>query len=89
MASSFLKVPSDVMDYAFDWSTWLGTDTISSDDVTVETGITKDSDTSTTTKVTVWLSGGTDDTDYKVTSKVVTAEGRTKSKYMVIKVRAI
>jgi hypothetical protein len=83
---TFSKDPDDVLDYVFDWSTWLGADTIASDTVTVATGLTKDSDSNTTTAVTVWLSGGTPGTSYKVTSKITTAAGRTKTASIVINV---
>lgn len=79
MASAiFHKDPDAVLDYYFDWSEWLATgETISSNTITVPTGITKDSDSATTTKVTVWLSGGTDGTTYTVACKIVTSAGRT------------
>jgi len=41
----FLKDPDAVLDYGFDWSDWLADgETISTSTWTVETGITKDSD---------------------------------------------
>ena len=65
------KDPSAVLDYAFDWSNWLGaSETISSATVTVDAGLTKDSQSNTTTKVTVWLSGGTLATIYKTLSRL-------------------
>jgi hypothetical protein len=51
-----LKDPQAVLDYGFDWSKWLGTDTISTSTWTVPVGITKDSDTHDTTTTTIWLS---------------------------------
>ena len=89
MSSTFTKDPDDVVDYAFNWSAWLGADTIYSDTVTVESGITKDSDSDTTTVVTVWLSGGTNGTSYKVTSKITTAGGRTKTASIIINVEEL
>ena len=86
MAQRFNKDPNEVLDFTFDWSTWLGADTISSDTVTVETGLTKDSDSNDTTSVTVWVSGGTAGNHYNVSSKVVTAGGRTAERTIVIDV---
>lgn len=83
----FVKDPNEVLDYTFDWSTWLNGDTISTDTVTVATGLTKNSDSNTTTGVTVWLSGGTAGNNYNVTSQIVTAAGRTAERTIVIKVR--
>ena len=83
----FVKDPDEVLDFVFDWSTWLAGDTISSDTVTAETGITKDSDSNDTDSVTVWLSGGTAGNAYKVTSQIVTAAGRTAERTLIIQVR--
>ena len=81
---TFSKDPDDVLDFTFDWSTWLAGDTISSDTVTVATGLTKDSDSNDTDSVTVWVSGGTNGQSYKVTSQIVTAGGRTKTASIII-----
>lgn len=87
MSQQFVKDPDEVLDYTFDWSTWLNGDTIASDTVTVDTGLTKDSDSNDTDSVTVWLSGGTAGTAYKVSSKIVTAAGRTAERTIIITVR--
>lgn len=97
--TSFTKDPAAVLDYCFDWkaetngtgeSDWLASgETISSHSVTVESGLTKDSDaaTDTNTSVTVWLSGGTDGDDYTVTCQITTSAGRTDERSVTIKVR--
>lgn len=72
--------------------------TISSYTVTVPAGITKDSDNknvvtirgvtyAVNTVVTVWLSGGTDGTDYDVLCHIVTSDNRTLDQTMRIPVR--
>lgn len=83
------KDPDAVLDYKFDWSAWLGTDTIASRQVTVDSGLTKDSDaiTDTSKSVTVWLSGGAPVTSYSVRCRIVTAGGRTDDRTVTIKVR--
>jgi len=87
MAQTFVKDPDAVLDYAFDWSSWLATDeTISSHTVTVDTGITKDSDSESSGIVTVWLSGGTADTVYDVACKIVTSASRTDERTIKIRV---
>ena len=54
------KDPESVLDYTINWSDFLTTgDTISSATYTVDTGLTKDSNSNTTTTTTVTLSGGT------------------------------
>ena len=88
MAQIFVKDPDATLDYAFDWSSWLATgETISSHTVTVDTGITKDSDSEASGIVRVWLSGGTDDITYDVACEIVTSAGRTDERTMAIYVR--
>ena len=86
-ANEFTKDSNAVLDYIWDWSDWLGSDTISSSSVTVQTGLTADSDSNTTTTATVWLSGGTPGEDYEVTNRIVTAGARTEDRTIIIMVR--
>lgn len=83
----FTKDPDAVLDYSIDWTTWLAGDTISTSTWTVPAGITKDSDSSTTTSTTVWLSGGSLGQNYKLTNRIVTAGGRTEDRSVEIQVR--
>ncbi len=82
MPRSFTHDPDAVLDYLFDWSDWLGADTIASHTVTAGTGLTVDSSTATTTAVTVWLSGGSVGASYAVTCHIVTAAGREEDRTM-------
>lgn len=75
-----------MLDYSIDWEDWLGTDTIASVTWTVPTGLTKDSQSNTTTVATVWLSGGTADTLYAVECRIMTAGGRTQDKTVYLRV---
>lgn len=88
-ANEFTKGPTDILDYIWDWSNWLGSDTIASSSFTVQTGLTADSDSNTATTATVWLSGGTPGENYEVIDCIVTANtpARTKSKRATMKVR--
>ena len=82
-----LKDPSAVLDYVFDWTEWLATgETITDHTITPDTGITVDSSTEDTGKVTVWLSGGTAGINYKVACLITTTEGRTDERTIWIKV---
>lgn len=87
---TFLKRDSAILDYVIDWSPWLATDsdTISTSTWTVETGITKVSDTifGTNTKTRIWLSGGTTDDEYLLTNTITTDMGRTDERTIQIKV---
>ena len=81
------KDPSAVLDYSFDWSAWLGTDTIDSSSWSVPTGITKTSDSHTFITTTVWLSAGTVGTNYEVVNTIITAGGRTDQRTITIRCR--
>ena len=82
----FVKDPQDVLDYQIDWSDWLDTDTISTSAWVVQTGLTKDSSSNTTTTATVWLSGGTNGNQYVLTNTITTANGRTVERSFIVKV---
>lgn len=82
-----IKDPDAVLDYRIDWSAWLGDDTITASTWTVPSGIAKDSDTHDTTSATIWLSGGTLMTSYKLVNRIVTAGGRTEDRTLPIDVR--
>lgn len=82
----FIKDPDAVLDYAFDWEEyWLESgETIASHTITVQTGITKDSDSESDGIVTVWLSGGTAGSTYEVACEIVTTNGRTDERTISI-----
>lgn len=94
----FTKDPDAVLDYKFDWANttnggstpdWLASgETISTRTVTVEAGLTKDSDslTDSATSVTIWLSGGTAGESYTVHCRIVTSAGRTDDRTVTIEV---
>ena len=82
---NFPKDPQAVLDFEFDWSNWLQSgETISSHDITVPTGITLASDAESGGIVTVWLSGGTDGTNYIVACEITTSSARTDERSMRI-----
>jgi hypothetical protein len=87
MAQVFIKDPNAVLDYSFNWAPWLASgETISASTMAVQTGLTKDSDTSTTTSATVWLSGGTAGTSYTVANRITTTDLRTDERTIIIQV---
>lgn len=85
--TTLVKDPDSVLDYGFDWSLWLNGDTISTSAWTVPVGLTKDSDSATTTTTTIWLSGGTPGQLYPITDRVVTAGGRTDDRSFKLRVQ--
>lgn len=85
--ADFIKDPSSVLDYTVDWSNWLASgETISASAFTVESGLTKDSESNGDTSGTVWLSGGTAGTAYSVTHQITTTAGRTDERSFVVDV---
>jgi hypothetical protein len=75
-----VKDPNAVLDYSIDWSQWLadaGADAINTSNWTVPAGITKDSQTNTSTQSKVWLSGGSAGQTYRVVNRITTTGGRT------------
>lgn len=86
---TFRKDPDAVLDYKFDWSTWLPTgDTIATATVTASTGLTVDSSSITDSgaSVTAWLSGGTVGAIYTLTCRIVTDQGRTEDRAISIRI---
>lgn len=81
------KDPQATLDWAFDWSKWLAPgEEISSATVTVDSGLTKASESNTATKVTVWLAGGTLGVTYKVACRITTNQGRIDERTIGIRV---
>jgi hypothetical protein len=85
---TWAKDSQAVLDWAFDWSKWLavGESITGTPTVTVDAGLTKDSQSNTTNTVTVWLSGGTLGTTYKVACRITTNQGRTDERTIGIRV---
>jgi hypothetical protein len=87
---AFVKDPGEVKDYAIDWTAHLATsETITTSTWVVATGITKDSDSTTTTVATIWLSGGSEGTEYRVTNHVVTDQGREFERSFTVNVQQL
>lgn len=88
---TYIKQPHEVLDYDFDYSEWLPTaDTIISTTVTADAGITLGStiiDPATLRVVKQWVSGGSDNTTYKIQLTATTAGGRVKEIEFKIRVR--
>lgn len=71
--------PNAILDYAVDWSTWLASgETITASTWTVPTGLTTATPAASFAagKATIWLTGGTAGTSYRVTNHITTSAGR-------------
>lgn len=80
---AYVKDPGDVKDYKIDWTSHLLVNGVAGDTVTVstwvvQTGITQTTPAPsfTTTSTTIWLTGGTAGSEYRITNHVTTAQGR-------------
>ena len=81
------KDPDAVLDYIVDWSDWLDTDTITGAPVwTVPTGLTKASQSNTTTTATAWISGGAQGMTYTLGCRITTTGGRTDERSFRLKI---
>lgn len=92
--ASVVKDPEAVLDYAFDWTQWLGevSDTIVAATATVVPGdassnVTVDSVSFTDTKVIAWVSGGTDSDTVELICHITTAAGREDERTMYLKMK--
>lgn len=86
---NYTKDPDATLDWTFNWSAWLdGSETITSYDVNVPTGITLGSGVHAPSQadgvVTYWLSGGTLHSSYRITCHIKTSEGREDDRTMQI-----
>lgn len=83
------KDPNEVVDYDLSWVDQMteDTDTIASSTWTVPSGITKASESNTTTRTKVWLSGGTAGLTYTLLNRVVTTGLRTFDQSVKLKMK--
>ena len=77
MAQTYIKSATEVASFSINWSDALGSATISTSSWAVESGITKNSDSKTTTVTTIVLSGGTAGTAYTCTNTITTSTAET------------
>lgn len=87
--SKFVQAPGDVLDYAFDWSVYLGTtgDTIQSSTWTADTGITITNPSNTATLAGIRVSGGTLGTQYAIVNRIhMTPSGQIDERTLMISI---
>lgn len=77
---TFVKDPDAVLDYVWDWTDWLGDDTIKSFEVTVPEPLTLDEEAEASGIVTAWISGGLVNKAYVGKCQIVTVDGRTEDR---------
>ena len=86
--ASYKKDPNAILDYTFDWTEYLApiTDTIASVQFATSAGLTKTSQSNTTTTATAFVSGGVVGATEKLTCRIVTAGGRTDERTIDLKI---
>ncbi|CAB4197157.1 hypothetical protein UFOVP1304_31 [uncultured Caudovirales phage] len=87
----FSKQPIEVQDYDIDFNDYLTSqsDTATSFVVSAETGVTIASSSLAAGVVKVFVSGGVDGSQYKISATVTTTGGRIKQADILIKVKEI
>lgn len=92
---SFEKIkhdPDSTVDYLIQWDDELtaeGADVIVTADAIIPDGLTLVDQSNTATAHTIWISGGTTNTDYTVTSRITTAGGRTEDQSITLQCREL
>lgn len=86
--ASYKKDPAAVLDYTFDWTEYLEpiADTIASVEFVTSAGLTKTSQSNTTTTATAFVSGGVVGATEKLTCRIVTTGGRTDDRTIDLKI---
>lgn len=87
--ADYLADPASVLDYVVDWTSWLAAgETLTASSWTVGTGITQTtpSPSFTTVKATIWLTGGTADSTYRITNHITTSAGRQDERSFTVRV---
>ena len=86
--ATYKKDPNATLDYLFDWSAWLTevSDTITSVDWVLSSGLTEVSSSNTTTGATIFVSGGTLDESETITCRITTVGGRIDDRTITLKI---
>ena len=84
--TDFIKGPAATLDYSFDWSPYLGTDTITASSWTVPAGITGSNQAFTTTGTSIRLTGGSIGVEYVVVNSVTMLSGQVDQRAFTIRI---
>lgn len=85
--AAFIKDPNAVEDFAINWADHFATgETIATSTFTVPTGLTKVSESNTTTKAIVQLSSGTLHVEYLVVNHISTNQGREFDQTVIVRI---
>ncbi len=81
------KDPVAKLDFGFDWSAWLGTDTILTSTWTADPGLILSGPTFDGTKTSVWIEGGVAGDKLSATNHITTVAGRIDERTIVISIK--
>ena len=85
--TEYTKSPAAVLDYTVDWTDFLEeAETISTHSFIAETGVTLGTPALTGARHLVFVSGGTLGRTYRVTSRIITSEGRTQEQSFLLRI---
>jgi len=83
------KTTTETYDYIIDWSDFLDEgDTISTSEWIIPDGITKVDELKASDFTDIWLTSGTVGTSYTIINLIVTVNGRTSERYIVVNIIA-
>lgn len=85
---SFAKDQAANLDFAWDWSSWLAQgESITSQSVTADAGLTVSNVSLSGQQVIAWLSGGASGQSYNVKCQISTSAGRTDARSISLEIR--
>lgn len=86
----FVKDPDATLDYKFDWTAWLGEDSITDHEVTC-TGCTLVTSTVTddNKQVIAWVSGGEPAANGRITCQITTVAGRIDERTIGLRIKQL
>lgn len=84
----FAKTPDEILDYGWDWTSWLGGDTIQASLWVVDTGLTLPAQGNDGVSTALWASAGVLGTRYKCANRITTVGGRTAARTFYIEIVA-
>jgi len=83
----YFKEATAILDYGIDHSDWLDGRTISTSVWTVPTGITKVSESNSTTQTFIKLSGGTWTASYEILNHIVANDGNEQDQSFTVRIQ--
>lgn len=84
----FIHDPDATLDYSIDWSRWLAEgETVTASAWEVPSDLENENDDNAAGIATVWVSGGTAGTEYRLTNHITTSAGRTDDRSIALVVQ--